>query len=284
MLVTDGITDRLATDDDRLGQRALCERLGARAAWRGEHLRRAARREARATEDATVLVLEMPRRHRRATPVARAGLIPRARLLCARDETRAGGDRGRALAGGRRRRARPCPPADHQFGEIPYPGAGADGADLTWRLRIRSVDLARLLGDRIPAGAQSPARRTARRGRPGPVARRTSARPAPRRSFDPTTPAGARADLRLRRAVRLRPRRADAAPPLRPLLRSRSVPRQLYAPRAGRGGDRRTSRPTPPRRRSCSTTWRTRSRSTSSSPSRSGEAPSPTCGSASRTS
>jgi HupE / UreJ protein len=40
------------------------------------------------------------------------------------------------------------------FGEITYPAAGGDGADLTWRLRIRSVDLVRLLGDRTPRGAE----------------------------------------------------------------------------------------------------------------------------------
>jgi hypothetical protein len=36
------------------------------------------------------------------------------------------------------------------FGEITYPAAGGDGADLTWRLRIRAIDLARMLGDRAP--------------------------------------------------------------------------------------------------------------------------------------
>jgi hypothetical protein len=40
------------------------------------------------------------------------------------------------------------------FGEIAYPAAGGDGADLTWRLRMRSIDLARLLGDRTPHGAE----------------------------------------------------------------------------------------------------------------------------------
>jgi hypothetical protein len=40
------------------------------------------------------------------------------------------------------------------FGEIDYPAAGADGADLTWRLRIRAIDLARMLGDRLPRGAE----------------------------------------------------------------------------------------------------------------------------------
>ncbi len=41
------------------------------------------------------------------------------------------------------------------FGEIVYPARAADGADLTWRLRIRTIDLARLLGPRISEGAQA---------------------------------------------------------------------------------------------------------------------------------
>jgi chemotaxis family two-component system sensor kinase Cph1 len=73
VLVTDGITDRLASADDRLGVRALCERLG-RARLGAESICGALLgAKPRATEDATVLVLELPRRHRRATPVARAG-------------------------------------------------------------------------------------------------------------------------------------------------------------------------------------------------------------------
>ena len=40
------------------------------------------------------------------------------------------------------------------FGEIAYPAVGADGSDLTWRLRIRTLDLARLLGDRRPRGEE----------------------------------------------------------------------------------------------------------------------------------
>ncbi len=40
------------------------------------------------------------------------------------------------------------------FGEIAYPAPGTDGADLTWRLRIRTIDLARMLGDRLPRGAE----------------------------------------------------------------------------------------------------------------------------------
>lgn len=40
------------------------------------------------------------------------------------------------------------------FGEIAYPAVGPDGSDLTWRLRIRTLDLARLLGDRRPRAEQ----------------------------------------------------------------------------------------------------------------------------------
>jgi len=40
------------------------------------------------------------------------------------------------------------------FGEIVYPAPGGDGADLTWRLRIRSVDLARMLGDKTSHAAE----------------------------------------------------------------------------------------------------------------------------------
>jgi serine phosphatase RsbU (regulator of sigma subunit) len=73
VLVTDGITDRLATAHDQLGQQALLERL-ARARLGSESICSALLgAEARATEDATVLVVQMPRRHRRATPLAHAG-------------------------------------------------------------------------------------------------------------------------------------------------------------------------------------------------------------------
>jgi hydrogenase/urease accessory protein HupE len=41
------------------------------------------------------------------------------------------------------------------FGEIAYPAPDGDGADLTWRLRVRTIELARLLGPRLSAGAQS---------------------------------------------------------------------------------------------------------------------------------
>jgi hydrogenase/urease accessory protein HupE len=40
------------------------------------------------------------------------------------------------------------------FGEVAYPAPGPDGADLTWRLRVRTIDLARLLGDRRPRGEE----------------------------------------------------------------------------------------------------------------------------------
>jgi hydrogenase/urease accessory protein HupE len=41
------------------------------------------------------------------------------------------------------------------FGEITYPAPDSDGADLSWRLRVRTIELARLLGPRISGGAQS---------------------------------------------------------------------------------------------------------------------------------
>jgi serine phosphatase RsbU (regulator of sigma subunit) len=73
VLATDGITDRLASAEDQLGQQALLERL-ARARLGTESICSALLgSDARATEDATVLVMQMPRRHRRVTPVARAG-------------------------------------------------------------------------------------------------------------------------------------------------------------------------------------------------------------------
>ena len=73
VLVTDGITDRLATPNDPLGQRGLLDRL-ARARLAPEHICGALLGPgARAAEDATIVVMQMPRRHRRATPIARAG-------------------------------------------------------------------------------------------------------------------------------------------------------------------------------------------------------------------
>lgn len=73
VLVTDGITDRLATHADQLGQAALIDQL-TRARLGSDSICRALLGpDARANEDATVLVVQMPRRHRRATPIARTG-------------------------------------------------------------------------------------------------------------------------------------------------------------------------------------------------------------------
>ncbi len=73
VLVTDGITDRLATPSDPLGQRGLLDRL-RRARLAPESICGALLGPAaRAAEDATIVVMQMPRRHRRATPVARVG-------------------------------------------------------------------------------------------------------------------------------------------------------------------------------------------------------------------
>jgi serine phosphatase RsbU (regulator of sigma subunit) len=73
VLVTDGITDRLGTASDPLGQRALLDRL-QRAQLSPESICGALLGpSARFAEDATVVVMQMPRRHRRATPIARAG-------------------------------------------------------------------------------------------------------------------------------------------------------------------------------------------------------------------
>jgi serine phosphatase RsbU (regulator of sigma subunit) len=73
VLVTDGITDRLASAGDQLGETALLERLARARHGTASICSALLGSDARATEDATVLVVEMPRRHRRATPVARAG-------------------------------------------------------------------------------------------------------------------------------------------------------------------------------------------------------------------
>jgi len=73
VLVTDGITDRLATRTDPLGQEGLLNRL-RRAQLSPEGICGALMGpSARTAEDATVVVMQMPRRHRRATPVAHAG-------------------------------------------------------------------------------------------------------------------------------------------------------------------------------------------------------------------
>jgi len=73
VLVTDGITDRLGTAADPLGQAGLLERL-RRAQLSPESICGALMGpSARTAEDATVVVMQMPRRQRRATPIARAG-------------------------------------------------------------------------------------------------------------------------------------------------------------------------------------------------------------------
>lgn len=73
VLVTDGITDRLASSGDPLGQSGLLERL-RQARLAPESICGALLGSAsHAAEDATVVVMQMPRRHRRATPIARAG-------------------------------------------------------------------------------------------------------------------------------------------------------------------------------------------------------------------
>ncbi len=72
VLVTDGITDRLATADDPLGQRGLIERL-ERARLGTESICGALLDPDIRAQDATVVVMQMPRRHRRMTPVAKMG-------------------------------------------------------------------------------------------------------------------------------------------------------------------------------------------------------------------
>jgi chemotaxis family two-component system sensor kinase Cph1 len=72
VLVTDGITDRLATADDPLGERGLLREL-ERARHGTENICAALLGADLRTEDATVVVMQMPRRHRRMTPVSRSG-------------------------------------------------------------------------------------------------------------------------------------------------------------------------------------------------------------------
>ncbi len=72
VLVTDGITDRLGTPANPLGQQGLSERL-ARARLGAESICGALLgNDAPAALDATVIVLQVPPRHRRSTPVARS--------------------------------------------------------------------------------------------------------------------------------------------------------------------------------------------------------------------
>jgi serine phosphatase RsbU (regulator of sigma subunit) len=69
VLVTDGITDRLASASDLLGQTALT-RLLAAAPHTAEHICDALLRAGAKDQDATVVVLQMPARHRRSTPIS----------------------------------------------------------------------------------------------------------------------------------------------------------------------------------------------------------------------
>jgi serine phosphatase RsbU (regulator of sigma subunit) len=73
VLCTDGITDRMSTAGDPLGATGLLERL-TRARHGAESICGALlRADAPTAEDATVIVVQLPRRHRRVTPGARVG-------------------------------------------------------------------------------------------------------------------------------------------------------------------------------------------------------------------
>ena len=73
VLCTDGITDRMSTPSDPLGATGLVERL-ARARHGAESICGALlRADAPTAQDATVIVVQLPRRHRRATPATRIG-------------------------------------------------------------------------------------------------------------------------------------------------------------------------------------------------------------------
>jgi serine phosphatase RsbU (regulator of sigma subunit) len=69
VLATDGITDRLASPSDLLGERALLQRLAAAPHSISHICDSLLGSDALAGEDATVVVLQIPPRHRRATPV-----------------------------------------------------------------------------------------------------------------------------------------------------------------------------------------------------------------------
>ena len=69
VLATDGITDRLASATDLLGERALLRRLAASPHSISHICDALLGSDALAGEDATVVVLQIPPRHRRATPV-----------------------------------------------------------------------------------------------------------------------------------------------------------------------------------------------------------------------
>ena len=69
VLATDGITDRLATATDLLGERALLRRLAAAPHSVAHICDSLLGPDALAGEDATIVVLQLPPRHRRSTPV-----------------------------------------------------------------------------------------------------------------------------------------------------------------------------------------------------------------------
>jgi two-component system, chemotaxis family, sensor kinase Cph1 len=73
VLVTDGITDRLSSLVDPLGQRGLLAWLADARPGADSVCRALSRAAARTTTDATVVVMQLPRRHRRATPVGKLG-------------------------------------------------------------------------------------------------------------------------------------------------------------------------------------------------------------------
>jgi hypothetical protein len=68
VLATDGITDRLASPSDLLGERALLKRLAATPHNIAHICDSLLGADALSGEDATVVVLQLPPRHRRATP------------------------------------------------------------------------------------------------------------------------------------------------------------------------------------------------------------------------
>jgi len=68
VLATDGITDRLASPSDLLGERALLRRLAAAPHGIEQICDCLLGAEALAGADATIVVLQLPPRHRRATP------------------------------------------------------------------------------------------------------------------------------------------------------------------------------------------------------------------------
>jgi serine phosphatase RsbU (regulator of sigma subunit) len=68
VLATDGITDRLASASDLLGERALLRRLAAAPHSIAHICDSLLGADALAGEDATVVVVQVPPRHRRATP------------------------------------------------------------------------------------------------------------------------------------------------------------------------------------------------------------------------